>query len=162
MNPLAFELLGSLDAFPRGRHFDQDTFFGNALGLVHGNQALTAGYGGLGVKAQAGIDFGGHTPRDDGHNLAAKTHQKMVHGFIQRLAAVLCNGGAQEGRVLGLLNRFQNQRGIGGGVLGLEGVKLFEVSGVSDHGRTLFERVELVHKKNEEIQVLNAKDLNYQ
>jgi hypothetical protein len=60
------------------------------------------------------------------------------------------------------LNRFQNQRGIGGGVLGLERVKLFEVSRVSDHGRALFERVELVHKKNRGKQVLNAKGLNYQ
>jgi hypothetical protein len=60
------------------------------------------------------------------------------------------------------LNRLQNQGGIGGGVLGLERVELFEVSGVSDHGRALFERVELVHKKNEGKQVLNTKDLNYQ
>jgi hypothetical protein len=60
------------------------------------------------------------------------------------------------------LNRLQNQGGIGSGVLRLERVELFEVSGVSDHGRALFERVELVHKKNEGKQVLNAEDLNYQ
>jgi len=71
-------------------------------------------------------------------------------------------GGFEQGQIFWLLHRLQNQGRVGRGVLRLKRVELFEVSCVSDHGRALFERVELVHKKNEEIQVLNAKDLNYQ
>ena len=70
----------------------------------------------------------------------------MVHHHIQWLAPVLGDRGGKQRCVVGLLHRFENERGIGRGVLGLEGVKLFEVARVGNDGGVLLERVELVHK----------------
>ena len=69
------QLRGGLDAFPGRGHFDQHPVFRDALGLVHGDQALAPGDGGSGVEAQARIDLGGHPPRNDGQNFAAEMHQ---------------------------------------------------------------------------------------
>ena len=62
----------------------------------------------------------------------------MVHHLVQRFAFVGRHFGAQNGRVLRFLHRFKNQRGVGGGILGLVGGDLFEVPGICDHGRKLF------------------------
>lgn len=81
--------------------------------------------GGLGVKGQAGVNLGGDAAGDDLQDLAAKLDQDGVEGGIDLLvegaALLLADGNSLVNQlgVLGLLGRGQNQRGVGGGILGL-------------------------------------------
>ena len=52
----------------------------HALALVQLNDALGAGNGAHGVKAQTRVYLGGNAPRHMLENFAAKTHQQVVHG----------------------------------------------------------------------------------
>ena len=144
-NAFALQLGGGLYAFPRRSNFDEHAFARYAFGLVQSHDALGAGHGGRGVKAQASIDFGGHAPRDGGQNFLAKAHQQAVNLQVHRLCAVRGHGGFEQGQVFGLLHRLQDERRIGGGVLGLKLGELLEVASVSHDGSELFEGVELVH-----------------
>ena len=134
-----------MNAFPGRGHFDQHPVFGDALGLVHGDQAFAPGNRGSRIKTEPRIDLGRNPARNDGQDFAAEMHQQMVHHLVQWPATVGGDFGVQQRRVFGFLYRFENQRGVGGGVLGLVGAELLEVTGVGDHGGVLFECVELVH-----------------
>jgi hypothetical protein len=103
-----------------------------------------AGYGGGGVKAQACVHFGGHAAGDDGQDLAAEAHQQPVHDFVERAATELVHRVLEQGRIVSLLHRLEDERGIGGGVLRLERVKLLEIASVCHHGGELLEGLELV------------------
>ena len=140
-----------MNAFPCGSNFDEHTFTLDALRFVQGHDALGTRHGGGCVKAQTGIHFGGHTARDGGQNLATKAHQQAVNLRVHRLVAVRCHGGFEQGQVLRLQHRFQNQRRIGGRVLRLKCAELLEVASVGHDGGELFEGVELVHKSNYQI-----------
>ena len=144
-NPLTFEFRRGLDAFPSGRHFDQHPLACNALGRVQSHDAVRPRHGGRSVKTQTCIDLGRDATRNRLQNLAAKTHQQMVHHHIQRLAEMLGHGLREQGRIFRLLDRFQNQRRVGRRILRLELGQLFEITGVGHHSGELFERVELVH-----------------
>ena len=125
-------------ALPGGGDFDQHPFFGiYALRLVQLGDAPRPCKGGIGVKAQAGIDFGGHTPRQQRQNLTTKAHQQTVHGVIQRSLGMLRQGFIQQRAVDGHLHRFENERGVGGGICWLELGHLLEVAGVGHHGGEL-------------------------
>lgn len=81
--------------------------------------------GGLGVKGQAGVNLGGDTAGNNLQDLAAELDQDGVEGGIDLLVegalGLLANGDSlvNELGVLGLLGGSQDQRGVGGGILGL-------------------------------------------
>ena len=145
-NAFTLEFGRGLDALPGRGDFDQHTLAGNALRLVERHDAPRPGHRGGGVKAQAGIDFGGHAAGNGVQNLGAKAHQQMVHHHVQRLAAVRLHGFGQQGGIFGFLHRLQDQRRVGGGVLRLELGQLLEVTGIGHHRGELLEGVELVHR----------------
>ena len=145
MNTTLLQLGGSLDALPGGCHLDEHPVNVNALPLVQLNQAFGTGHAGAGIEAQTRIDFCGNPPRNDGQDLAAKTHQQAVSDFIQGAAPELLDRFLQQRAVLGLLHRFQDQRRVGGGIRRLKHFNLLEIASVSHHGGELFEGIELVH-----------------
>ncbi len=145
VDALALQLLGRADALPRGRDLDQDSVAVHALGPVQRDQPARARQRGLCVEAQARIDLSGHAPGDELQDLDPEAHQQSVHQLHLVGHPMLRDGLGQQRRVLGLLHRFQDERGIGGGILGGVGRQLLEVAGVGDHGGELFEGVELVH-----------------
>ncbi len=117
----------------------------NALSLIELDQPLGAGDAGAAIKTQARIHFGRDPPRNEGQNLATKTHQQPVHQFIQGAAPEARHGLQQQRAVIGLLHRLEDQRRVGGGVLRLVGLNLFEVAAIGHHGGELFQGIELVH-----------------
>ena len=141
------QLAGGLNAFPRGSDFDQHPIHMHALPLIQFNQTLGTRDGGHGVKAQAGIHLCRDATGNMLENLAAKTHQQMVHGVVQITRAHLGHGLRQQRCIFGLLHRLQNQRWIGGGILRLVLRQLMKVACIGHHGGVLLEVFELVHKK---------------
>jgi hypothetical protein len=99
----------------------------------------------LAVEGQPRIDFGAHAPGHDAQDLQAEAHQHLVDDLLQRPRAVGLHGLGQQRRVLRLLHRLQDERGVGGRVARGELGELPEVAGVGDDGGVLLELVELVH-----------------
>lgn len=81
--------------------------------------------GGLGVKGQAGVDLGGDAAGNDLENLLAKLDEEAVEGVVDLLvngaALFLAVGqsGVNQLGVLGLLGGGEDERRVGGGILGL-------------------------------------------
>ena len=138
MNALLLQEAGRFDALPGGGDFDQHPVNRHARALVQIDQPLGAGNGGVGVKRQAGIDLGRNAPRHHGQNLAAKAHQQAVHQVVQGRIGKALHHLVQQRRVLWLLHGFQNQRGVGGGILGPVLRQLLKIAGVGHHGGDLF------------------------
>jgi len=134
-----------LNTFPGGCDLDQHAVHVHALTLVEVDDAARPRHGRFGVEAQAGIDLGGHAAGNELQDLAAETHQQAICHLVQTLRTVLRHSICQQVRVLGLLHRFQDERGIGRGILRRKRGDLFEVAGVGHHGGELFECVELIH-----------------
>lgn len=94
----------------------------------------------LGGEREACVDLGGNLAGDDVEDLLAELHQEVVEGGIDLLldgAAVLLavlNGGIDQLRVLGLLGGSEDERGVGGRILGLVLVNGRKVTGVADNG----------------------------
>ena len=145
MDAFALELRRSLDALPGGGDLDQHPLAANALRLVQRHEATRPRHGGGGVKTQAGVHLGGHTPGHMLQDRLTKAHQQVVHHLIQRLPTVGRHGIAQHRGIVGLLHRFQDQGRVGGGILWPELRQLQKVAGVGDHGGVLLEGFELVH-----------------
>ena len=125
-------------ALPCGRDFDQHTLFGvYALRLVELGDAPRPCKGGIGVKAQTGIDFGRHTSWQQRQNLATKAHQQAVHVVIQRSLGMLRQSFIQQRAVGRHLHCLEDERGIGGGILRLVLGNLLKVAGVGHHGGEL-------------------------
>lgn len=91
------------------------TYINNLEGLVDG---------GLGIEREAGVDLGRDTAGNDLENLLAKLDQETVEGVVNLLvegAALLLavsESSVNQLGVLGLLGGSQDQRGVGGGILG--------------------------------------------
>ena len=145
VDALALQLCSGLNAFPGGGDLDEHTVDVDAFGLVQLNDALSARDGGAGVKAQAGIHFGGNATRHMLEDFAAKTHQQAVNHLVHRAPLPLGHGVLEQRCVLRLLHRLEDQRRVGGGVLRTELGQLQKVASVGNHGSELFEGVELVH-----------------
>ena len=104
-----------------------------------------ARHSGSAVKTQPRIHFGRDTTRDGVQNFTTKAHQQVVHHHVQRLAPMGGHGLDEQGRVLGLLHCFQNQRRIGRCIFWLELGQLLEIAGIGHHGGELLKGFELVH-----------------
>ena len=109
MDAFALQLGSRLDAFPGGGDLDQHAVAANACGLIERHQATGAGHGGSGVKRQACVDFSRDAAGHDLEDLQAKAHQHLVDDLALRRAPVGGHGVGQQGRVVRLLHRLQNQ-----------------------------------------------------
>lgn len=91
------------------------TYVDDAQGLV---------YGGLGVEGEAGVNLGGNLAGDDVEDLLAELDEEVVEcgvDLVLDAVAVLLaprNGGVDQLLVLGLLRGRENERRVGGRVLG--------------------------------------------
>lgn len=107
--------------------------------------------GGLGVEGEAGVDLGGDLAGDDFEDLLAELDQQAVesgvHLCVDIAAGLLgvLDGLIDQLRVLGLLRRGEDERGVGGGILGLVFSDGGEVTRVGDddgaRGLELFQGV---------------------
>lgn len=122
---LGLELLGSLDTLVGGGDLDEDSVRRNALGLVEVNELQSLLDGGVLVERESGVDLGGDSTGDNLENLGAELDEQLVQSNVDLLLGVgglglgERNGLVNELGVLGLLGSGQDQRGVGGGVLGL-------------------------------------------
>lgn len=97
-----------------GRH--SDTYFDDMQGLVDGS---------LGVEGEAGVDLGGDLAGDDLQDLLAEGDQKSVEGGIDLGVEVatlflgVLDGVVNQFGILGLLGGGEDERRVGGGILGL-------------------------------------------
>lgn len=92
------------------------THINNLEGLVNGA---------LGIKGQLGVNLGGDTAGDDVENLLAELDEEAVEGVVDLLvngATLLLavgDGDVNQLGVLGFLGGGEDERGVGGGILGL-------------------------------------------
>lgn len=92
------------------------------------------------VKGELGIDFRRHLSGNDVENLATELDEKTVKSSIDLVLLVLSvllsvsNGGINELCVLGLLCGGEDQRRVGGGILGLVLGDGGKVTRVADDG----------------------------
>ena len=146
------EDFSGFDAFPGGGDFDEDALAGDAGFFVHADEVTGFVDVGLGVEGEAGVDFGGDAAGDDFEDFEAEGDDEAVHDGVEKGGAgegggfAVGDGFFDEGLVFVFLGGLEDEGGVGGGVLGFVGLHGFEVSGVGDDGRVLFELVELVHK----------------
>lgn len=102
-------------------------------------------HGGLGVEGEPSVNLGGNLAWDDVEDLLAELDEQVVEGgidlLVEVLAVVLAVGdrGVDELGVLRLLGGSEDQRWVGGGILGLVLVDGRKVTGVADDD--LFERM---------------------
>ena len=75
----------------------------------------------------------------------AKAPRQVGDDILHGALTIALDGLHQQGRVLRLLDRLEDQRRVGGRVAGLELRKLVKVTGVGDHRGVVFESVELAH-----------------
>jgi len=110
-----FQFVSGADAFPGGSDFDEDAVAIDAIFFITRDERARFGEGGLGVKAETRVDFGAYAAGHDFQNLEAKKHRE----FIQRIGHIFSFGGyfAEQLGVLGHLRGFQDEAGVGGGVL---------------------------------------------
>lgn len=145
---VALEDLSGLDALPGGGDLDQDTLLADTLLLVELYfterrwlvssvliwRLLAEAYlddaeglvdGGLGVEGESGVNLGGDLAGDDGENLTAELDQQAVESVVDlavevaTLLLAVGDGGIDQLGVLGLLGGGQDERRVGGGILGL-------------------------------------------
>ena len=123
MNAFLFTDPGGLGTLPGRRDFDEDALAGDAGFFVKPDEITGLLNGPLHVEGQTRIHLGRNAAGDDFENLAAKCDKEIVDDlFLQRLSAeggplVIGDGLGQERFVFLLLHGFENQRGIGRGVL---------------------------------------------
>lgn len=81
--------------------------------------------GGLGVEGEAGVNLGRDLAGDDLEDLLAELDEEAVEGGIDLVVDVtalglgVLHGLVDQGGVLGLLGGSEDERGVGGGILGL-------------------------------------------
>lgn len=117
------QFLGGLDTFPGRGDLDEDSFLGDALGLVHVDDGKGLVDGGLLVEGQSGVDLGGHSAWDDLQDLGTELNKQSVKGdgglffWGRSLALGVIDGGVDQVGVLRLLGGSKDQRWVGGGIL---------------------------------------------
>ena len=93
---------------------------------------------GLGVEREASVDLGGDLARYYLQDLLTELNQQVVESGIDLLVEVLAvvlavsDGSVNELGVLGLLGGSEDERWVGGGILGLVLVDGRKVTGVAD------------------------------
>lgn len=81
--------------------------------------------GSLGIEGELGVNLGGDLSGDDVKNLLSELNKETVESglnlLIEGLSVLLAvgNGSVDKSGVLGLLGSSENQRRVGGGILGL-------------------------------------------
>jgi hypothetical protein len=141
-----FQRLGGADAFPRGGDLDQDALAIDAGRFVQGDQFTALGDIGLRVERQGGIDFSRDAPWNDLQDFHAKRDQEFVDHGAGGGAGAIGHGLGQQRLVFFLLDGFQDQRRIGGGVAGRKGLDRLKIAGIGHDGGELLELFELVHQ----------------
>ena len=105
------------------------------------NDAARLRDGGVGVVGEARVHFGRDAAGNDGQNLFAEGDGQPLEGeighglvggaFAQFVARILQHA-VHDGLILRHLRRGGDQRGVGGGVLGMELFHRLNVAGVGD------------------------------
>jgi hypothetical protein len=150
---LRLQDLGGLDALPCRGELDEDARLIDALLLVelgllvqiwtgrcitYVDNAQSLGDGGLGVEREARVDFCGDLAGDNLENLLAELDQQVVQCAVDLVLNVLSvllavlDSGVDQLLVLLLLGRSEDERGVGGRILGLVLVDGRKVTGVAD------------------------------
>jgi hypothetical protein len=149
MDAFFLQDFSGFDAFPGGGDLDQHALAIRASSFVEADDLAGLVEGGLGVKGETSVHFGADAAWDDLEDLLAKVNEDAVdHGIHQSIAgeaAALHVGHAfvDEAAILGLLCSSQNQRGVGGGVLGLVSLHGLEVACVCDYHGVLLQLIKL-------------------
>lgn len=81
--------------------------------------------GGLGIEREAGIDLSGDLSRDDLENLLAELNKETVESVVDLLVDIalsllgVLDSVVDQLSILGLLGGSEDERGVGGSILGL-------------------------------------------
>jgi len=79
------KLTGGLDTFPGGSNLDENPVLGDTNRFVKVNDVEGFVNGGLFVKGELGVNFGGNLARHNLQDLLSEFHQKHVKGSIDLL-----------------------------------------------------------------------------
>lgn len=83
MNPIILlQFLCRLNPLPRTRNLDQNPLLIDPQFLVQLNDVKRLFHGGLLVKGEAGVDFGGDSSRDDLEDFFAEFDEETVEGIV--------------------------------------------------------------------------------
>jgi hypothetical protein len=153
VQPLALQDLRRSDAFPCRGDLEEDPGARvDAGGLVELHQRRSAFECGFGVERKPRIDLGRDPSGNDLQDLRAEVDGELVHGrlgLVHRVAAAFTraeeDGVLDQLAILRHLSRFEDQGGVGGGILGLVLGDGLEVAGVGDDRGHGLELVELAH-----------------
>jgi hypothetical protein len=145
VDAVALEPLGRADAFPGGCDLDQHPVARDPRRLVQLDDAPAAGDGRVGIERRPRVDLGRYPARHDREDLGTEAHQQPVDQCLQRLAAMPRDGLVEQPAVLGLADRLEDQRRIGGRIAGRVRLHRVEVAGVGDHDGHRLQAFERVH-----------------
>ncbi len=149
VNAFFFANLGSASAFPGGSDLDQDTVAGDSRLLVQTDQVAGFFHRRLDIEGKTGVDFRGNPAGHDIEDLRTESDQEIIDDLLgERLAAergplVIRDRLLEEGLVLRLLHRLEDQGRIRRSVLGRVLLDRFEVPGIGDNRGKLLKFVEL-------------------
>lgn len=122
---LGLELSSSLDTLVGGGDLDENSVLGDTLGLVEVNELESLLDGGVLVERESGVNLGGDSAGDDLQNLGTELDEELVKSNLNLLLGVrglalgVGNGLVNELGVLGLLGGGEDERRVGGSILGL-------------------------------------------
>ena len=85
MDPFFFQHFSRLDALPGGRDLDQNAVIADASVVIQTNELATLLDRGVGVVAQACIDFGGHPAGDNLEDFLTENHTDFIQGFMHHV-----------------------------------------------------------------------------
>ena len=142
--------LGGTNPLPGGGNLDQDALAADS-GLLVETDEITGFIKGSGsIKGETGIDLGADAARYDFQNLQSKEDQRIIDDLVEMNGAGKCralvigNRLVEQTAVFRLKNRFENQRGVGRGILRCKFPNGFKISRVGNNGGELLKVFELV------------------
>src|SRR5262249_5531392 len=125
---------GGLDAFPGGGELDEDALASDAVFGVGVDEEAAFGDEGVRVKGKFGAGFGGDAMGHGFEDLEAEINEDQTQRVGSGEAGLpgVGDGFGDDGFIFRVGGGFENEAGIGGGVLGGEFLEVAEVSGVGD------------------------------
>jgi hypothetical protein len=142
VDALALELLGGADPFPGARQLHQHALARDAGFGVELDEAPRLGHRARGVEGKARVDLGRDPPRHVLQDLAAEEHEQPFQGGLG-VTATAFERLLDQGAKARILRCAEQQRRVGGGVLGPPAGDGVDVAGVGDHGRVPAQGLEL-------------------
>ena len=115
---LLLQFLCRLNPLPRTRNLDQNPLLIDPQFLVQLDDVQCFLHGGFLVKREAGVDFSGHTSRDDFQDFLAEFDEETVEGIVDLVVDVrgfgfaVCAGCVNDFCVRGLLGGGEEEGGV--------------------------------------------------